>query len=563
MMKPFTSLYTIALLALLMLTACQSDETTEQGGGQKPVKEGYAQVKLRISPAGSQSGSNARTRADWRDTWADDDEMMNLWTVIIVDDETDAVKEIQSCKPTGTYTPGTDDDREVDIITELPLGTYRFYSFANIGAGSLQELLGLPVGSVPVPTGNDVIVKKAIGDAIPGNAGSISDLGHIYPSESDNKPQGVTAVEDLTIRINGNNFNPTADDNGLGAKGIPMSNVQRKEITSETTFDLIVVRMLAKIEVQVYNDGESDVTIESISLTDVTKNADANLKILPNLTVGANTMAYQHKDIQPNLGAEPSRDTRENLTFIPAEGQRSVAATGHKSTGEGQTPVTFTFYVNESAAPDNGSGLFYLSLGMKTGEGETVEYSHALINQEGKTNADDDAWDYIARNDCRIIPVILTDWLFRIEPIAFTPIAGYPAILLSSDAHKATFSTGGMIAIQPFVKKRTETDWRDLGDAEVTYGVEVKDGEEVVDEAASWAASIRWKNGDGDTKSGPSMTVKTPFTYDPVTKCIIGEMNFDKATSNSSNKTALTITLRLGPESGNHYTYSFTCDIII
>ena len=559
-MKRFTSLYYIALSALLMLTACQSDETAKQGGGQQ--KDGMVTVGLRISPAGS-SSANARTRADWRDTWGTDDEMMNLWTVVIVDNATDAVKEIQSCKPTGTYTVGTDDDREVDIITELPTGIYRFYSFANIGAASLESLLGLPDGSVPVPSANDVIVKKAIGDVIPGNANPISDLGHIYPRGSNNKPQNVTPVEDRTIGINGNNFDPTADDNGYGAKGIPMSNVQTKEITTNITFDLIVIRLLAKIEVQVYNDGDEDITIESISLTDVTKNADNNLKLLPSLTAeGANTMSYQHKDIQPNLGAEPSEDTRANLTFYPAEGQKSVAHTGHKSTDATPNPVTFTFYVNESVAPDNGSGLFYLSLGMKTGEGTTVEYSHALINQEGETANDNDAWNYISRNDYRIIPVILTDWLFRIEPLAFTPIAGYPAILLSSDAHKATFSTGGMIALQPFVKKRTETTWRDLGDTEVTFGVEVKDNvTNEVDEEASWAASIRWKNGDGDTKSGTDKIVKTPFTYDPVTKCIIGEMNFDKVTG--SNKTALTITLKLGPESGNQYTYSFTCDIII
>lgn len=533
--------YLSILTVLLMFFSCQSDETAEQGGGEKPAKEGYAKVKLRISPAGS-SFANARTRADWRDTWADDDEMMNLWTVVIVDNATDAVKEIQSCKPTGTYTAGTDDDREVDIVTELPTGTYRFYSFANIGASSLESLLGLPDGSVPVPSANDVIVKNAIGDDVPGNAEPISDLGHIYPRGSNNNQQNVTPVEDRTIWINGNKFDPTADDNGYGVKGIPMSNVQTKEITTSTTFDLIVVRLLAKIEVQVYNDGDEDITIESISLTDVTKNANNNLKLLPSLTAGANTMSYQHKDIQPNLGAEPSEDTRDNLTFYPAEGQKSVAHTGHKSTGEGQTPVTFTFYVNESVAPDNGSGLFYLSLGMKTGDGTTVEYSHALINQKGMTTDDNDAWDYIARNDYRIIPVVLTDWQFRIEPIAFAPIAGYPAETLSSDALTATFSTGGFIALKPYVKKRTETDWRDFSDPEVTF------------------ESITWKNSDDTDVSGDGKIIKTAFAYDDASKYIIGELNNDL--SSGTYKTAITVTVKLGP-TGSQYTYSFTCDVVL
>lgn len=542
MMKRFTSLYFIVLSALLMLAACQSDETTEQGGGQQPVKEGYAQVKLRISPAGSLS-ANARTRAEWRDTWGSDDEMMNLWTVVIVDNATDAVKEIQSCKPTGTYTVGTDDDREVDIITELPTGIYRFYSFANIGAASLESLLGLPDGSVPVPSANDVIVKKAIGDVVPGNANPISDLGHIYPRGSNNKPQNVTPVEDRTIGINGNNFDPTADNNGYGAKGIPMSNVQTKEITTNITFDLIVVRLLAKIEVQVYNDGDENVTIESISLTDVTKNADDNLKLLPSLSVdGHSSMnVTTHGDIQPNLG---TFFTRANLTFIPAEEQRTVAATGHKS-GSG-TPVTFTFYVNESVAPDNGSGLFYLSLGIKKGT-NPVEYSHALINQDGKTAADNGAWDYIARNDYRIIPVVLTDWLFRIEPIAFTPIAGYPAVAVSSDAHKATFSTGGFIALKPYVKKRTDANWRDFSDPEVQV------------------VSVSWKNSDTGTNqenpAGDGMIIRTPFTYDSSTNYIIGELNPNKTSNNYT--TAITVTVKLGPSGGDQYTYSFTCDVIL
>ena len=34
----------------------------------------------------------------------------------------------------------------------------------------------------------------------------------------------------------------------------------------------------------------------------------------------------------------------------------------------------------------------------------------------------------------------------------FKGYAGYPATLLSSDALTATFNTGGMIALQPFVK---------------------------------------------------------------------------------------------------------------
>ena len=168
---------------------------------------------------------------------------------------------------------------------------------------------------------------------------------------------------------------------------------------------------------------------------------------------------------------------------------------------------------------------------------------------------------------------LLTDWQFRIEPLAFVPIAGYPAKTLSSDALTATFSTGGMIALQPFVKKYDDDTWRDLGDSEITFGNEVLDNDDEVDEEASWEASITWKNADGDNSpSGAGKIVTTPFRYDPVTKSIIGELNNDLDASNYTVnglsvftkdghkcfKTTFTVCLTLG-----EYTYSFTFNVIL
>jgi len=117
-------------------------------------------------------------------------------------------------------------------------------------------------------------------------------------------------------------------------------------------------------------------------------------------------------------------------------------------------------------------------------------------------------------------------------------------VTLSSDALKATFSTGGFIALQPFVKKRTEATWRDFGDPEVKY------------------VSVTWTNSDGTNVSDADKIVKTAFVYDDVSKYIIGELNHDKVTAGHTNKTAVTVTVNLGP-SGSQYTYSFTCDVII
>lgn len=562
-MKRFISLYYIVLSALLMLTACQNDETEEQGAGLQP--DGKVRVHLRVGAAGSQS-----TRA-----WSDEAnavtaEMMNVWTVVVVDNSNNKVVSIYACKPSG------EPDQEIDDYVELPgIGNYRFYSFANMSPKVVMSLLGIGgEGNATVksartrsasagnqyddtpPQGTGGNENNATGDVTSyvnptGDDDFFSNENlyrhNIYYSIAFAENATVTAasVEAKTINVAGNNFDITTA-NGYGAIGIPMSNVQSITITEETTaINLIVIRLMAKFELQVYNNGSSDVAIKSITLMDVTRNADDNLKLLPNLSLeGQGSMEVTtHGDIQPNLGTAA---TTANLTLYPTAAQGAVSATGHKTTDTSPNPVKFTFYVNESAMPTNASGLFYLTLGIKEGS-EDVQYRHALIS-----NTAANEWSYIARNDYRVIPIVLTDWQFRIEPIAFAPIAGYPATMLSSDALKATFSTGGIIALQPYVKKRTESTWRDFSDPEVTF------------------VSIHWKNSDGEDqavynsdgteKDATATIVKTAFDYDDVTNYIIGELN--NSFSSGSHKTAITVTVKVGP-AGSQYTYSFTCDVVL
>ena len=577
-MKRFRQLYITVITGLLTLAACSTDDASEQGVGLQD--DGKVRVHLKVNAGGSPS-----TRA-----WSDSEnavtaEMMNVWTVVVVNNEEGAnlnkVVSIYACKPSG------EPDQEIDDYVELPtVGSYRFYSFANMSPRVVMSLLG--IGGTGAATlkartrgaeAGTAYADSPTGSTNGGGAtGSVTahtiDGDNFYTDDntySQNKYYTIAFGEGAvvaaatanakTVNMAGNNFNVNATTNGFGAAGIPMSNVQTIDVTSTTeSIDLIVIRMMAKIELQVYNDGASDVTIESITLTDVTANTDGNLKLLPNLTSGANTMDNQHKDIKPNLGTV----TKKDLTLYPTPAQGVVAAIGHKTTDGTPNPVKFTFYVNESAAPTNASGLFYVILGTRIGS-NPVEYSYALISQKGSTTTDDGAWDYIARNDYRQIPIVLTDWQFRIEPIAFTPIAGYPAKTLSSDALKATFSTGGFIALKPYVKKRSESTWRDFQDPEVTYGEEVKVGG-VVDDDKSWAASITWKNIDGDSEYCRDKTdndekkkiVMTPFTYDPVSNYLIGELN-NEITESGTYKTAVTVKLKLE----NKYTYSFTCDVIL
>lgn len=535
----------------VVMAACSSDEVTEQGEEEQTTTDGKVPVRLHLRMAGQDGVQSQKTRV-WEDTPnATDDEMMNMWVVIGVraddpntsDDEEGEVQFVHASIPE----PG---NREIDDLVLLEPGRYKFYSFANIDLSWLggEGIITYNKFANLVGSSNQVELPMYF---IKGN-NTTSDLTYPQPGEIYNINIGEECyinyhdiyeeydfgISTKTIKIDGNGFDPTRYDpdnyidNGFGSKGIPMSNVQEKIVTGNNdNFDLIVIRMLAKVEVQITNSSGANVTVKSLSLSDVTKNSSDNsdydnLKLLPNLTAGANTMNYVHKDIKPNLGKDAKQD---GYTY-----------TVNKTINADATE-TVTFYVNESAKPNNASELFFLTIGMKYGDGE-VEYHHALINQKGSTTTDDDAWDYIARNDYRKIPIVLTDWQFRVEPLAFAPIAGYPAKTLSSDALTATFSTGGPIILQPFVKKKDDANWRDFFDSEVTF------------------VSVSWKNSNGTDVSGEGKILEMPLEYDPINRCITGVLNNNL--TNGTYKTSVTVNVKLGP-SGNQYSYSYTFNIVL
>lgn len=418
------------------MAACSSDDVGI-GGTDWSDADGMVTVGLRFSAA----GSGASTRA-WQDSEnATDDEMMNLWTVVVAD-AAGNVQAIHACKPTGATKP------EVDDYVNLTPGIYTFYSFANMAPSVVMQLLGISgtgaTGGEVTRGGNgnlnfnlnDNTNPNENPDANPsenpdanpnedptqgGNEenanppkSSQDDIASkeddtVYEIAFDDNAKITVTPEAVKVGVDGNNFNPEATDNGFGAKGIPMCNVQTKEITSSTTFDLIVVRMMAKMELQITNETGAPVTIKSATLSNVTQNDNGNLKLLPSLT-NHDTMEPTHKDIQPNLGTA-------------AQGNVTVAV--NKDVAVNATE-TVTFYVNESATPANAEGLFYLTLEMDNSG--TSEYRYALISN----NANE--WNYIARNDYRKIPIGLDDLKFEIIPYDFPPIGVYPCSVKEVDA---------------------------------------------------------------------------------------------------------------------------------
>jgi len=397
-----TYLWILFAAVTMVMAACSSDSESTSSD-----LEGTAQVRLHVT---ADVATRART-VDWNDENAQDEEMMNIWVVVITN-SSDEVEKVIACKPTST-------SREIDPIETLPLGTHNFYSFANMSVAKVADLLGISI-TMPTMSDNDVAYEATAASG--------------------------TVNADKNVTVNGNGFAAftSTDNNGFGSYGIPMSNKQTATITSNTTMDLIVVRMLAKMTISVKNETGADQYIKYATISNVTDNVANNLKLLPTLTY-KDDMEAHHADIQPNLNGTPT--TVELI--IP--NLATSEALANNATRE------VTFYINECKTGTD----FNLTIGLGDAT-NTNEYRYALIDSKGATTADDDKWDYIARNDYRIIPIVLDDYHFEIIPYDFPPIGVYPVSVSEIDnvnhIYNFTFHDYGHFHLLPRVTKGSSTD---------------------------------------------------------------------------------------------------------
>ena len=440
-MKGIKHTYLFILFATMtaVMVACSSDNSTDTR--TEPIV-GKARVTLRLATG----EENAVTRA-WQDGNAKTDrsEMMYNWIVLITDGSKIKYK----------YSGAPEEAKaEIDNVctnVEMEAGTYSVYSFANISEASLKTLLSI----------SSLEAGTTLADA---------------------------TVAAATATVNGNSFDPTADNaNGFGCKGIPMSNKQSLIVPSSGSIskDLIVVRMLAKMELRITNSTGADVTVKKITLTDVTSNVADNLKLLPSLTTAANAddMEAHHQDVRPNLNGTPT-----TTDFVVLSTDKAIA--------NGSTE-NVTFYVNESATPANNGGLFQLSLELDGGE-----YRYSLIS-----NNTQNEWNYIARNDYRIIPITLDDYKFELIPYDFPPIGVYPVSVkelnTSENLYEFTFHDYGHFHLLPKVTKTSDNSIVEYSSATTPSGSAWTLN---TDWAGSWFTAATkggaWLDADGITSNG-------------------------------------------------------------
>ena len=391
----------MACLVMLLTTfaACSPDSDASDPGST--TNKTYT-LHFNLSPV---SGSSASSRAETYtagspNSWDDGstEENMKSWTVVFVKSDGTVAKVVKQ--------PSVEEgkDKEDDVtVTGLEAGTYSVYSFANI---------------------------------------SDTELGTI--TEGSRSPD----FDSQSFAVNGN-------DMDIKANGIPMSNKQEVTIKSDgqpDITDLYVVRMLSKITLKFRNMTGGDITVNKVSISDITSNpatGTENVKLLPANNVVSSTYVAQ----TPNLVENAKRD---DFTHAITSGLTVAKNTTDYDTDNSRS---VSFYVNESQA-GNAYPYFVVTLETNVGSQRYFMYTD---------------WNQIARNDHHVLKLALSDYKLRLKVEDFGSIGMYPSLKDDGKQLNLTFHyPGEEFHIIPSVTKYsdgsavsfTNLEWTKLSESE-------------------------------------------------------------------------------------------------
>ena len=334
----------LILMVLAFMTACSTDSADPILGGNGGDNQGdKVTVHMTLSTASS-SGTRATL---WNE--GVDAENMKSWVVAFVKDN----KVVSFAENTDVSADKRIQD-DVIIKNLVKDETYQVYSFANLTATELG------------------IAKDATVD-----------------------------FDSKKWKMDGNGFDVTT-------KGIPMSNKQEVKIDASgkpTQKELWVVRMLAKVTLQFKNPSSTDLIINDITISDITKNSSENgdaenIMLLPKHSDADNDLVV----CTPNLVEQVATDSYTYTLPSP----KTIAANTSDYTEENE----ISFYVNESAA-GNTSKYFIINLNTSAGVKR-----YALFQD----------WTTIARNDHHILLISLDDYKLKFDVQSFSAIGLYPSI---------------------------------------------------------------------------------------------------------------------------------------
>lgn len=343
----------MACLVMLLTTfaACSPDSDASDPGST--TNKTYT-LHFNLSPV---SGSSASSRAETYtvgkpNSWDDGskEENMKSWTVVFVKSDGTVAKVVKQ----PSVAEGNDKE-DVVTVTGLEAGTkYTVYSFANI---------------------------------------SDADLGTITEGSSPN-------FDTKSFAVNGNDMDITKN-------GIPMSNKQTVTIGPDGQPDvkqLYVVRMLSKITLKFRNMTDRDITVNTVSISDITSNpaAGTNIMLLPANNVVSSTYVAQTPNLVEDAASAEFKHTItsgltvvKNTTDYDTDNSRSVS-----------------FYVNESQA---GKVYPYFVVTLETNVGSQRYFMYT-------------DWNQIARNDHHVLKLALSDYKLRLKVEDFGSIGSAPSL---------------------------------------------------------------------------------------------------------------------------------------
>ena len=392
------SIFIMSVIALLAFAGCTADTDNNNDKGDN----GKVRVRINISSSGISSASRASGDLSWHDENVEPGEKMKNCFVVIVQNGViiDLLKSEEYAK---------EQDYVGTLESMLDEGETIFYSFANIspeklGFDSTPDYYTKLHPNTPFPTDFDSKLY-----AVAGNVGAAI----VKPADREPWRKNVFP------------------------KGIPMSNKQTFTIKKTTQqIDLEVIRMVAKMKLKLTNDTRKEITLKSISLTDITDNGSKgaeNLYLLPGVDNG--TAVEPH--ISPSATSSKYTvklwskvgETEQPWLKIPANTATSTATT--------QTPVEVTFYLNESVA--HSPKYFILNL----------QTDNLAINRRITLAK----WDVMARNDYLEVPIKLSDYQITFDVQQFSAIGVLPSIIQVDDKLTVKFKNYGEFHLVPHVKE--------------------------------------------------------------------------------------------------------------
>lgn len=382
------------VMLLTAFAACSPDSDASDPGST--TNKTYT-LHFNLSPvSGSSASSRAETyTAESPNSWEDGskEENMKSWTVVFVKSDGTIAKVVKQ----PSVAEGKDKEDDV-TVTGLEAGTtYTVYSFANI----LDAELGtITEGSSP---------------------------------DFDSK----------SFAVNGNDMDITKN-------GIPMSNKQTVTIGPDGQPDvkqLYVVRMLSKITLKFRNMTGGDITVNSVSISDITSNP-ANIKLLPAKPVVSYPYLAQTPNLVENAASYEFTHTitsgllvAKNTTDYDKDNSRSVS-----------------FYVNESKA---GKVYPYFVVTLETNVGSQRYFMYT-------------DWNQIARNDHHVLKLVLSDYKLRLKVEDFGSIGSAPSLKDDGKQLNLIFHDLEEFHIVPSVTKYsngssvsfTNLEWKKLSESE-------------------------------------------------------------------------------------------------